>query len=35
MTGKKEINPFLKQVLELGPPLAFFFIYCACAMTAF
>ena len=27
MTGKKEINPFLKQVLELGPPLAFFFIY--------
>ncbi|WP_170381548.1 inner membrane-spanning protein YciB [Ruegeria atlantica] len=27
MTGKKEINPILKQVLELGPPLAFFFIY--------
>ena len=27
MTGKKDINPFLKQVLELGPPLAFFFIY--------
>jgi len=27
MTGKKEINPLLKQVLELGPPLAFFFIY--------
>ncbi|MEM6657369.1 MAG: inner membrane-spanning protein YciB [Pseudomonadota bacterium] len=27
MTGKKDINPFLKQVLELGPPLAFFLIY--------
>ncbi|WP_171180008.1 inner membrane-spanning protein YciB [Ruegeria sp. HKCCD8929] len=27
MTNKKEINPLLKQVLELGPPLAFFFIY--------
>lgn len=27
MTAKKEINPFMKQVLELGPPLAFFFIY--------
>ncbi|WP_120635624.1 inner membrane-spanning protein YciB [Ruegeria sp. EL01] len=27
MTDKKEINPFLKQALELGPPLAFFFIY--------
>ncbi|WP_170434998.1 inner membrane-spanning protein YciB [Ruegeria arenilitoris] len=27
MADKKEINPFLKQVLELGPPLAFFFIY--------
>ena len=27
MPGKKEINPFLKQALELGPPLAFFFIY--------
>ncbi len=27
MTDKKEINPFLKQVLELGPPLTFFFIY--------
>ncbi len=27
MTGQKPINPFLKQVLELGPPLAFFFIY--------
>ncbi|MEX0276856.1 MAG: inner membrane-spanning protein YciB [Ruegeria sp.] len=27
MTGKKDINPFLKRVLELGPPLAFFFIY--------
>ncbi|KIC42350.1 Intracellular septation protein A [Ruegeria sp. ANG-R] len=27
MTDKKEINPFLKQALELGPPLAFFLIY--------
>ncbi len=27
MTGEKQINPFLKQVLELGPPLAFFLIY--------
>lgn len=27
MTDKKDINPFLKQVLELGPPLAFFLIY--------
>ena len=27
MAEKKDINPFLKQVLELGPPLAFFFIY--------
>ncbi|MEX0365958.1 MAG: inner membrane-spanning protein YciB [Ruegeria sp.] len=27
MTNKKEIHPLLKQVLELGPPLAFFFIY--------
>ncbi|MDX1743329.1 MAG: inner membrane-spanning protein YciB [Ruegeria sp.] len=27
MTAKKEINPLMKQVLELGPPLAFFFIY--------
>ncbi|KUJ79901.1 inner membrane-spanning protein YciB [Ruegeria profundi] len=27
MTAKKEINPFMKQVLELGPPIAFFFIY--------
>jgi intracellular septation protein len=27
MADGKEINPFLKQVLDLGPPLAFFFIY--------
>lgn len=27
MAETKKINPFLKQVLELGPPLAFFFIY--------
>ncbi|MGI9369996.1 MAG: inner membrane-spanning protein YciB [Ruegeria sp.] len=27
MNDKKEINPFLKQALELGPPLAFFLIY--------
>ncbi|MBO9446226.1 inner membrane-spanning protein YciB [Ruegeria sp. R14_0] len=27
MAEKKDINPFLKQALELGPPLAFFFIY--------
>ena len=27
MADKKDINPFLKQVLELGPLLAFFFIY--------
>ncbi|MFC3615525.1 inner membrane-spanning protein YciB [Lutimaribacter marinistellae] len=26
-TAGREINPLLKQVLELGPPLAFFFIY--------
>lgn len=27
MTEKKQINPFMKQVLELGPPLAFFGLY--------
>lgn len=27
MADAKDINPFLKQVLDLGPPLAFFFIY--------
>ncbi|MCL6284398.1 septation protein IspZ [Ruegeria sp. 2012CJ41-6] len=27
MTQTKDINPILKQVLELGPTLAFFFIY--------
>ena len=27
MTEKREINPVLKQVLELGPPLAFFGLY--------
>ena len=27
MPETKEINPFLRQVLELGPPLAFFVIY--------
>ncbi len=27
MTEKREINPFLRQVLELGPPIAFFVIY--------
>jgi intracellular septation protein len=27
MAEPKDINPFLRQVLELGPPLAFFVIY--------
>ena len=27
MAEKQQINPFLKQVLELGPPLAFFGLY--------
>ncbi len=27
MADPKEINPFLRQVLELGPPIAFFVIY--------
>jgi intracellular septation protein len=27
MADEKEINPILKQVLELGPPLVFFLIY--------
>ena len=27
MTDPKPINPVLKQVLELGPPIAFFLIY--------
>ena len=27
MSETREINPFLRQVLELGPPLAFFLIY--------
>lgn len=27
MAEPKEINPFLRQLLELGPPLAFFVIY--------
>ena len=27
MAEKREINPFLRQVLELGPPIAFFVIY--------
>ncbi len=27
MSESKEINPILRQVLELGPPLAFFLIY--------
>ena len=27
MSDAREINPILKQVLELGPPLAFFLIY--------
>lgn len=29
MAEQKQINPILKQVLELGPPLAFFAIYMA------
>lgn len=27
MSERKDINPFLRQVLDLGPPLAFFVIY--------
>jgi len=27
MAEKREINPFLRQLLELGPPIAFFVIY--------
>ena len=27
MADQKDINPILRQVLELGPPLAFFLIY--------
>ncbi|MCA0872043.1 septation protein IspZ [Seohaeicola saemankumensis] len=27
MSEPKDVNPFLRQVLELGPPLAFFLIY--------
>ncbi|TDK43109.1 inner membrane-spanning protein YciB [Antarcticimicrobium luteum] len=27
MTQKKEVNPILRQVLELGPPVVFFVIY--------
>ena len=27
MTEERDINPILKQVLELGPPLIFFLIY--------
>ncbi len=27
MSDTREINPILKQVLELGPPLVFFLIY--------
>ena len=29
MTEPRPLNPFLKQTLELGPPLAFFAIYMA------
>ena len=27
MAEKREINPFLRQLLELGPPIVFFVIY--------
>ena len=27
MTEKKDVNPILRQVLELGPPVAFFLLY--------